>query len=202
MTMTVYVAMIVLWCLVIALGFAVVALARQVGVIHQRLAPVGALVTNRELKVGERSMPFLLKALDGTSISIGDPAPNPRATLIMFVSSKCPVCTVLMPVLKDIAANSATWLRVVLVADESEAEMRRFQREKSTGDIPLAISSELGLAYRVSKLPYAVLLDEHSVITAHGLVNTRENLESLFEARRLGVSDLAEYQSKYAQSSA
>jgi methylamine dehydrogenase accessory protein MauD len=38
------------------------------------------------------------------------------------------------------------------------------------------------LAYQVGKLPYAVLIDASGVIRAKGLVNTREHVESLFEA--------------------
>jgi len=33
------------------------------------------------------------------------------------------------------------------------------------------------MTYRVSKLPYAVLIDEEGVLRAKGLVNTREHLE-------------------------
>jgi hypothetical protein len=37
------------------------------------------------------------------------------------------------------------------------------------------------------------LLDESGVLVAKGLVNSREHLESLFEAKRLGVASLNEY---------
>ena len=49
------------------------------------------------------------------------------------------------------------------------------------------------MAYRVSRLPYAVLLDEKGVIRAKGLVNSREQLESLFNAKELGVGSVQEY---------
>jgi hypothetical protein len=32
-----------------------------------------------------------------------------------------------------------------------------------------------------------VLIDEHGRVASHGLVNSREHLDSLFEARELGV---------------
>ena len=44
------------------------------------------------------------------------------------------------------------------------------------------ISSEiLGRSYGVSKLPYAVLIDEQGKIASMGIINSREHLESLFE---------------------
>jgi methylamine dehydrogenase accessory protein MauD len=54
-------------------------------------------------------------------------------------------------------------------------------------------STELVLAYRVGKLPYAVLVDAGGVIRAKGLVNTREHLESLFNAKEKGVGSVQEY---------
>jgi methylamine dehydrogenase accessory protein MauD len=59
--------------------------------------------------------------------------------------------------------------------------------------LPYVISAPLGLSYGVAKLPYAVLIDEHGVVAAQGLVNTREHLESLFEAQRHGVASIQDY---------
>ena len=55
------------------------------------------------------------------------------------------------------------------------------------------LSTPLVLAWQVGRLPYAVLLDAEGVVRARGLVNTREHLESLFEARDHGVASLQEY---------
>jgi hypothetical protein len=43
------------------------------------------------------------------------------------------------------------------------------------------------------------LLDEKGVLVAKGLVNSREHLESLFEAKRLGVASVNEYMSAKAR---
>jgi methylamine dehydrogenase accessory protein MauD len=45
----------------------------------------------------------------------------------------------------------------------------------------------------VNRLPYAVLLDGAGVLRAKGLVNSREHLESLFEARERGVASLQDW---------
>jgi methylamine dehydrogenase accessory protein MauD len=49
------------------------------------------------------------------------------------------------------------------------------------------------MTYQVSRLPFAALLDAAGKLRARGLVNSREHLESLFEAQRLGVASLQEY---------
>jgi methylamine dehydrogenase light chain len=55
------------------------------------------------------------------------------------------------------------------------------------------LSAELGMAFRVGKLPYAVLLDEAGRVRAKGLVNSREQLESLFTAKELERASVQEF---------
>ena len=49
------------------------------------------------------------------------------------------------------------------------------------------------MKFQISKLPYAVLIDETGVIRAKGLINSREQLESLFTAKELGVASVQEF---------
>jgi methylamine dehydrogenase accessory protein MauD len=52
---------------------------------------------------------------------------------------------------------------------------------------------EVGQAFGVGKLPYAVLLDEHGAILSKGLVNSREHLESLVIAHEMGIRSVQDY---------
>ena len=52
----------------------------------------------------------------------------------------------------------------------------------------------------MGRLPYAVLLDAEGIVRARGLVNSREHLESLFEARRHGVASVQDYLARRAGS--
>ena len=61
------------------------------------------------------------------------------------------------------------------------------------GDIPLVLSEALGRSLGVSKLPYAVLLDEQGKIASLGLINSREHLESLFEAKERNVASIQDF---------
>ena len=60
------------------------------------------------------------------------------------------------------------------------------------------LSEHLGVTYRVARLPFAVLLDEQGVVRAKGLVNSREQLESLFNALETGYASVQELASKTA----
>ena len=51
----------------------------------------------------------------------------------------------------------------------------------------------IGMAYRVDKLPFAVLLDDQGVIAAKGLVNSREHFESLIVAKETGFASIQSY---------
>ena len=44
---------ILLWAALLVLGVVCMALARQIGVLHQRIAPAGALSLRQPLKLGE-----------------------------------------------------------------------------------------------------------------------------------------------------
>ena len=58
---------------------------------------------------------------------------------------------------------------------------------------PYVISELLGKSYGVAKLPYAVLIRSGGSVGSLGIVNSREHLESLFEADALGVASIQDY---------
>ena len=184
---------VVLWVLVLALSAVVLALTRQLGVLHQRIAPAGALMLNRGLTVGEPAPVLELAALDGRELRVGLARDDVRSTLLLFVSPSCPVCKSLLPAVKSSRRDERSWMDVILASDGDSAAQREFVRAQGLEGIPYVVSAALGLAYQVSRLPFAALLDEQGVLRARGLVNSREHLESLFEARRLGVASLQEY---------
>jgi len=182
-----------LWLLVIALAGVVLALARQVGILHERLAPFGALDVARGPAVGDAAPTLRVVALDGGEVAIGGTDAEGRSTLLFFLSPSCPVCATLLPTLERVAAEEGSVLRCLLASDGDPAEHAHFVREKRLDPARYLLSRELGLRFEVSKLPYAVLLDAGGVVCAKGIVNTREHLESLFEARRLGVASIQEH---------
>jgi len=188
-----------LWVIVIALAVALLAVVRQLGVLHERIAPVGALMLAKGLKVGEAAPRVAAADLEGRSISLGLERTDGRATLIMFVSPTCPVCKALLPVLKSSLAAERDWLDIVLASDGEIASQREFVLAHRLGGFPYIVSAPLGIAYQVSRLPFAVLIDAQGVLRARGIVNSREHLESLFEAKHLGFATIQDYFEAAAQ---
>ena len=182
---------IILAILVLALGVACLALARQVGVLHERIAPAGALAVNQKLKVGDKAPSLSLNAVDGRAVSVGA---SGDSQLCFFLSPDCPVCKTLLPVIRSIAKAERNWLSVILASDGDEEESHRaFQKRENLDAFPYVLSETLGRSFGVSRLPYAVLLDCDGKIASMGIVNSREHLESLFEAKERGVASLQEY---------
>jgi methylamine dehydrogenase accessory protein MauD len=184
---------IVLWVLVLVLAAVLLAVVRQLGVLHERITPAGALMLNRGLTVGEPAPALEVTDLAGTSRQVGSARTDGRSTLLLFVSPTCPVCKTLLPAVKSSRRDERDWLDVILASDGDVHEQRTFVRAQGLEAIPYVVSAALGLAYQVSRLPFAALVDERGVLRARGLVNSREHLESLFEAKRLGVASLQEY---------
>ena len=182
---------VLLWIAVLVLLVAVIALSRQIGILYERVAPMGALVMDTGPKPGDLAPTFELDALGGGRVRLG--GVQERSTLIFFLSPTCPVCKKLLPILKSIARDEAAWLRLVFASDGETDEHRAFVERVGLQAYPYLLSAELGMAFRVGKLPYAVLLDEHGTVRAKGLVNSREQLESLFTAKELAVPSVQGY---------
>ncbi len=197
---------LLLWITVCVLGLVVVALTRQIGLLHERIAPVGALAVERGPAVGEVVDNLVLESLDGQSIRIGAASSSASAststsednegskkTLLFFLSPTCPVCATLLPTLQRMVQAQSEETRLIYASDGPRAQHEAFSKDKGLAASDYILSRELGMHFEVSKLPYAVLIDASGTIRAKGLVNTREHVESLFEAERMGVASLQQY---------
>ena len=183
------VAVVVQWIAILLLFLIVIALARQIGVLHERVAPLGALVIDSGPAVGDRSPIDRLQGIDGDMVRIGAPAAH--LTLLLFVSPTCPICKKLIPIAKRVE-NAEPGLKLVFGSDGEWSEHERFARQ-IIGPYPYILSAALGRAFHIAKLPYAVLIDPDGIVRAKGLVNSREQLDSLLSAAELGVASAQQF---------
>ncbi len=186
---------IALWIGFVVMVVINLALLRQVGVLYERVAPAGALMVNQVLEVGDDAPSLSLATLDGQLQEIGGERDG-KAQLLFFLSPDCPVCGELTPVFKSAAAAESHWLQAVLASDGAEHDHQGYVASKGLQDYPYVVSEILGKTYGVSKLPYAVVVDEQGKIASMGIVNSREHLESLFEAKEHKVASIQEYMNK------
>jgi methylamine dehydrogenase accessory protein MauD len=188
------ISQVLLWVAVIVLSVLCLALARQVGVLHERVAPAGALSMNQNLQVGAKAPIINATTLDGEELEIGKIAAEGRSTLIFFLSPDCPICKQLLPMVRSSLSREKKWINGIIASDGGlEAIHRDIAAQHKLSNIPYVLSEELGRAYGVSKLPYAVLIDEKGLIASMGMVNSREHIESLFEAKERGVASIQDF---------
>lgn len=192
---------IALWVGFIAMVLVNLALARQIGVLYERVAPAGALMMNQKLAVGAAAPKLAVVALDGGTEEVGTVVDG-KSQLLFFLSPDCPVCNELTPALKSAARAESDWLRVVLASDGDEQDHRGYIERKGLQQFPYVVSELLGKTYGVAKLPYAVLIDEQGVIASMGIINSREHLDSLFEAKERKVASIQDYMSRRSEGQA
>ena len=185
-------AVLLLFIAVVVLAFVVLALARQIGVLHERVAPAGALMPGSGPKAGELAPQLELEAIDGRPVRVGGPAD--AAMLVLFVSPTCPICKSLVPTARSLARDEGGRLSLVFASDGADVERhRRYVADIGIEAYPYVVSTELGMKYEVGKLPFALLIDAGGVLRSKGLVNSREHLESLVEAMDSGFASIQDY---------
>jgi len=182
---------VLLWLVVLVLLLLVLALSRQIGVLYERVAPIGALTMDKGPEVGQPAAEQNVTDIGGQMHPIG--GIQMRSQLLFFLSPTCPVCKKLLPALKSVAQTEKRWLHVLLASDGEMPEHLAFIQRAKLQTFPYLLSSTLGMSFHISKLPYAVLIDEKGIVRAKGLINSREHLESLFTAKELGVASVQDY---------
>jgi methylamine dehydrogenase accessory protein MauD len=164
---------VALWVLVAALALLVLALARQIGTLHLRLAPRGALELDEEgPPLEEAPQRIDGRDADGRPVTIGGPG---EAQLLLFVSPACSTCRDVLPSL-PVAARAGR-MRPVAIADDDDLD--GYPRA-----VPVVAGPDIARAYDIPGTPYAVVLDRLGVVRAKGTVNTLEQLEGLVGTAR------------------
>jgi len=188
---------LMLWIVIVILGFMVLALVRQIGVLYERVAPAGALMVNQILKAGDAAPELDLLTMENKKIRVGGTQESAKSRLLFFLAPDCPVCKTLLPVLISAQKEEGGWVDIILASDGNPEQHRKFIAQHKLSRFDYVLSELLGRSYGVGKLPYAVLIDEQGKVVSMGIINSREHLESLFEAKEQGVASIQEYVKKY-----
>ena len=164
---------VALWVLVIVLCVIVVALARQIGTLHLRLGPRGALELDDEgPPLGDAPPPRDAIDLQGRPVTIGGPG---AGQLLLFVSPGCMMCAQVLPSVPVLARTHG--LEALAISEEDAIETRR-ELGKHT-EVRTVTGHEHFSAYSVPGTPYAVILDKLGVVRGKGTVNNLEQFEGL-----------------------
>lgn len=105
------------WLVLGALAVLVLALARQVGVLHERLAPLGPLAVDNGLAVGEAVPRLETTDAAGEPVAVG----GPGARLLLFTAPHCTACARLAPAAAALCA--ARQLPLVMLGEGPAARL-------------------------------------------------------------------------------
>jgi hypothetical protein len=167
---TLELAVVLVGVLCILNGVAVVALIRQVGVLHLRLAPVAGIQGIGGPTYGsELSLPASLSELTQRSAT---------CYLIGFLSPTCGVCGPLAGAFGQIARTAPEDTAVLLVVDASAPEAGKYLQSKGVGSLPY-IADSVSFSANVPGAPWAVVTDEKGTVVISGGVNTLDNIEEM-----------------------
>ena len=144
------VSYVLLWVTVLVLGVVVVALLRQIGVLHTRLRPLGVHQAGEGLDRGEVAPPLPGRAYEG------------GVTLVAFTSPTCTICRSLVPSLTAVERDY-TDVRVHVLSLEEDT--RRLFAAFNVRSTPYVIAigaagTVLGGGVANSLEQVEVLLDE------------------------------------------
>ncbi len=174
---------VALWLVVIMLCVVVVALARQIGTLHLRVSPQGALELDDEgPPLGE--MLEAHEAVDVTGRPAMLAAPG-HDQLWLFVSPGCKVCEEVLPAVSVLASSQK--LTPFILTDAERSETLRAYDPKKWG-APVISDLDVVRKYRIPGTPYVIIVDRNGVVRAKGTANTLEQMEGLVDTARSRMS--------------
>lgn len=168
---------IVLWALILAVGFLLLGALRALGLLNWRLDQMEAMRPSRigreGLKVGRKAPGFTLPSVDGGERSLSDFAG--RKLLLVLTQSGCGPCMEIVPELNRLRDRGELQ---VLVVNNAEPEATRQWASETNARFPVLAQEKFSLSkrYEVFVTPFAFLIDEQGIITSKGIAGSRQYL--------------------------
>jgi methylamine dehydrogenase accessory protein MauD len=174
---------IVLWVVVLFLGFLLLGALRALGLLHWRLEQLEATTPKRlgrdGLKPGKRAPDFTLPSTSGDQVSLHDFAG--RKVFLVFTQSGCSPCKKIIPELNRLGPGEQ-----VLVVNNGDLEATRQWSAEAAARFPVLAQTQFSISkkYEVFATPFAFLIDEKGVIVSKGIVNNRQHIRYVLSGTR------------------
>ena len=173
--------MTVLWTVIVILAavvvldsVAIMALARQVGVLHLRVKPLRSTGVRYGPTIGE---PL---ALDGLAEEI---TPGVERVVIAFVAPHCATCAALLPAFRTLATHLPATERLVMAGDVDHADLVTYLAGHGMA-LPVLTEPNALRGNNVPGTPFVAMVDSRRRVLAAGAVHNVEQIEFLLDAGR------------------
>ena len=169
---------IVLWLLVLFLGFLLLGALRALGLLRWRLEQLEAATPTRTgrsgLKPGKKAPDFTLPCASGGEVSLHDFAG--RRVFLVFTMSGCKPCHRIIPELNKLQRGGDIQ---VLVVNNGEPEATRQWAAEARASFPVLAQQQFSVSkrYEMYATPFAFLIDGRGVIASRGLINNGQHID-------------------------
>ncbi|MBI3468105.1 MAG: hypothetical protein HY000_34295 [Planctomycetes bacterium] len=177
---------VALWALVLVQSVLILAMLRQIGVLHLRIAPAGARILSFGPEIGDPVSPVTLQDMENPADELRVCGTMDSDLFLLFVTPTCAVCTSLMPAIKPLMRQSNGDLRWGIVAFGGRARCAEFRHRYHLGEVLFAYAPEIRNQYKIAATPYALLIARDGHLISKGLVNHMEHLESIVAVLKPG----------------
>jgi methylamine dehydrogenase accessory protein MauD len=175
---------VILWAVVLFLGFLLLGTLRSLGLLSWRLEQLEATTPKRlgrdGLKPGKKAPDFTLPSADGKEVSLHDFAG--RKILLVFTQSGCSPCKAIIPELNRLGPSEQ-----VLVVNNGDPEATRKWSTEVGARFPVLAQEKFSVSrrYEVYATPFALLIDERGVIASKGIISNRQHIRYVLSGKRV-----------------
>jgi thiol-disulfide isomerase/thioredoxin len=163
---------VLLAVVVVVDSVAIMALARQVGVLHLRLTPLPGTAVRYGPTIGE---PIVLDRLAELI------TPGTERVVLAFVAPHCGTCTALLPAFRALAGHLPDTERLVFAGDVDEADLLAYL---SGYGVPVRTDPNALRGNNIPGTPFVAVVDSGRNVLTAGVVHNLEQIEFLLDQGR------------------
>jgi methylamine dehydrogenase accessory protein MauD len=185
MSVFLIVSIVILWAVVLFLGFLLLGTLRSLGLLSWRLEQLEATTPKRlgrdGLKPGKKAPDFTLPSAEGHDVSLHDFTGG--KVLLVFTQAGCSPCRAVIPELNRLERGDTQ----VLIVNNGDPEATRKWSTEVGARFPALSQTQFSISkkYEVFATPFAFLIDQKGVIVSKGIINNRQHIRYILSGTRV-----------------
>jgi methylamine dehydrogenase accessory protein MauD len=180
---------LLLWGVVLFLGFLLLGTLRALGLLRWRLEQLEATTPSRlgrsGLKPGKKAPDFTLPSAQGDEVSLHDFLG--RKVLLVFTQAGCGPCQHILPELNRLGERDLQ----VLVVNKGELQATHRWAAERGARFPVLVQDgpDLSRKYEAFATPFAFLIDEKGVVVSKGIISSKQHIGYVLSGARDGATN-------------
>jgi methylamine dehydrogenase accessory protein MauD len=183
------VSIVILWIIVLFLGFLLIGTLRALGVLSWRLDNLESTSPRRigrdGVKCGKKAPDFTLPSVEGDAVSLHDF--YGRKLMLVFTQSGCSQCKAIVPELNRLADGEMQ----VIVVNNADLETTRKWCAEVGARFPVLAQEKMSVSkrYEVFATPFAFMVDENGIVASKGIIKNRQHIRYVMSGTAVAEPD-------------